>query len=56
MRTEDNFEKILRKIKKLKGPIMIVVKIQKSDTGRSERINISPVEIKEHFMSKCNIS
>ena len=56
VRTEDNFEKILRKIKKLKGPIMIVVKIQKSDTGRSERINISPVEIKEHFMSKCNIS
>ena len=31
VRTEDNFEKILRKIKKLKGPIMIVVKILKSD-------------------------
>ena len=56
VRTEDNFEKILRKIKKLKGPIMIVVKIQKSDTERSERISISPVEIKEHFMSRCNIS
>ena len=56
VRTADNFEKILRKIKKLKGPIMIVVKIQKSDTERSERISISPVEIKEHFMSRCNIS
>ena len=56
VRTADNFEKILRKIKKLKGPIMIVVKIQKSDTERSERISISPVEIKEHFMSSCNIS
>ena len=56
VRTEGNFEKILRKIKKLKGPIMIVVKIQKSDTERSERISISPVEIKEHFMSRCNIS
>ena len=56
VRTEDNFEKILRKIKKLNGPIMIVVKIQKSDTERSERISILPVEIKERFMSRCNIS
>jgi len=52
VRTEDNFEKILRKIKKLKGPIMIVVKIQQSDTERSERIRISAVEIKERFMSR----
>ena len=50
VRTENNFEKILRKIKKLKGPIMIVVKIQQNDTERSGRINISPVEIKERFM------
>jgi thiamine pyrophosphate-dependent acetolactate synthase large subunit-like protein len=54
--TKNNFEKILRKIKKLNGPIMIVVKIQQNDTERSERINISPVGIKEHFMSRCNIS
>ena len=52
VRTENNFEKILRKIKKLKGPIMIVVKIQQSDTERSGRINISPIEIKECFMSR----
>ena len=51
VRTENNLEKILRKIKKLKGPIMIVVKIQQSDTERSGRINISPVGIKECFMS-----
>jgi thiamine pyrophosphate-dependent acetolactate synthase large subunit-like protein len=52
VRTENNFEKILRKIKKLNGPIIIVVKIQQSDTERSGRINISPVEIKERFMSR----
>ena len=51
VRTENNFEKILRKIKKLKGPIMIVVKIQQSNIERSGRINLSPVEIKECFMS-----
>ena len=51
VRTENSFEKILRKIKKLKGPIMIVVKIQQSNIERSGRIDISPVEIKERFMS-----
>ena len=52
VKTKNNFEKVLRKIKKLKGPIMIVVKIQQSDTERSGRINISPVKIKERFMSR----
>ena len=52
VKTKNGFEKILRKIKKLKGPIMIVVKIQQSNTERSGRINISPVEIKERFMSR----
>ena len=50
VRTENNFEKILRKIKKLKGPIMIVVKIQQSNRESSGRVNIHPVEIKERFM------
>ena len=50
--TENSFEKILHKIKKLKGPIMILVKIQQSNTERSGRINISPVRIKERFMSR----
>ena len=52
VRTKNDFEKTLNKIKKLKGPIMIVVKIQQSNTERSKRINISPVEIKERFMSR----
>ena len=52
VRTKSNFEKILRKIKRLKGPIIIVVKIQQSDIEKSGRINISPVEIKERFMSR----
>ena len=52
VKTKNNFEKVLRKIKKLKGPIMIVVKIQQSNDKKSARINISPVEIKERFMSR----
>ena len=50
VRTENNFLKILHKIKKLKGPIMIVVKIQQSKGKKSKRVNILPVEIKERFM------
>ena len=56
VRTKSNFEKILHKIKKLKGPIMIVIKIQRNDAERSGRINIKPVSIKERFMKKCKIS
>ena len=51
-RTENNFERILRKIKKLNGPIMIVVKIQQSNDKKSARIDYQPVEIKERFMSR----
>ena len=50
VRTENNLLKILGKIKKLKGPIMIVVKIQQSKGKKSKRVNILPVEIKERFM------
>ena len=49
-KTKNDFEKILRKIKKLYGPIMIVVKIQKSNNKKSPRINYEPLEIKERFM------
>ena len=49
-RTENNFEKILHKIKKLNGPIMIVVKIQQSNDKKSQRVNYEPVEMKESFM------
>ena len=50
VKTKNGFEKILRKIKKLKGPIMIVVKIQRSNGEKSARINHEPIEIKERFM------
>ena len=50
VRTKNNFLKILHKIKKLKGPIMIVVKIQQSGMEKSKRVEILPVEIKERFM------
>ena len=50
VKTKNNFEKVLRKIKKLKGPIMIVVKIQQSNGKKSARINYEPIEIKERFM------
>jgi len=50
VKTKNNFLKILNKIKKLKGPIMIVVKIQQSGGEKSKRVKILPVEIKERFM------
>ena len=50
VKTKNGFEKILRKIKKLKGPIMIVVKIRKSNDKKSARISYEPIEIKERFM------
>ena len=50
VRTENNLLKILDKIKKLKGPIMILVKIQQSKGEKSKRVNILPVDIKERFM------
>ena len=50
VKTKNGFEKILSKIKKLKGPIMIVVKIQRSNGEKSARINHEPTEIKERFM------
>ena len=50
VKTKNGFEKILRKIKKLKGPIMIVVKIQRSNGEKSAKIDHEPTEIKERFM------
>ena len=50
VKTKNDFEKILHKIKKLNGPIMIVVKIRKSNDKKSARISYEPIEIKERFM------
>ena len=51
VKTKNNFLKILHKIKKLNGPIMIVVKIQQSGGEKSKRVKILPVKIKERFMT-----
>jgi thiamine pyrophosphate-dependent acetolactate synthase large subunit-like protein len=50
VKDQNNFLKIFRKIKKLKGPIMILIKIQQSGGKRSKRIKISAIKIKERFM------
>ena len=46
---ESQFEKILVKIKKLLGPILIVVKIKKSKEING-RVPLKPVDIKKIFM------
>ena len=47
--TKKGLERILIRIKKLKGPILILVKVKKSNHV-SKRVNIEPVEIKNRFM------
>ena len=48
---ESQFERILIKIKKLPGPIMIVVKIKNSEEI-SGRVSLKPSDIKKRFMGK----
>mgnify|MGYP001157115359 CR=1 FL=1 len=48
---ESQFERILTKIKKLPGPIMIVVKIKNSEEI-SGRVSLKPSDIKKRFMDK----
>ena len=48
---ESQFEKILVKIKKLLGPIMIVVKIKNSKEA-SGRVSLKPLDIKKRFTTK----
>ena len=48
--TKKGLERILIQIKKLKGPILVLVKVEKSDYV-SKRVNIEPVEIKNRFMN-----
>ena len=47
--TKGELEKMLEKIKKMKGPILILIKISKSKTT-SKRIDINTVKIKQRFM------
>ena len=50
VRTKKSLENTLEKIRNMKGPIMILVKIQQNKEKKSERIRISPIKIKERFM------
>ena len=47
--TKNELENILRKIKKIKGPILILIKISKSKTT-SKRVDIDAIKIKQRFM------
>ena len=47
--TKNELENTLYKIKKIKGPILILIKISKSKTT-SKRVNINTIKIKQRFM------
>ena len=47
--TKNELENTLRKIKKIKGPILILIKISKSKTT-SRRVDIDAIKIKQRFM------
>ena len=50
VKTKNQLVKILQKIKLIPGPIMIIVKIEKSQVI-SKRINMEPTKIKNRFMN-----
>ena len=50
VKTKNQLVKILKKIKIVPGPIMVIVKIEKSRVI-SKRINIEPIKIKNRFMN-----
>ena len=51
--TKRELEKILDKTKKMKGPILILIKISKTKIT-SKRVEINPVKIKQGFMESSN--
>jgi thiamine pyrophosphate-dependent acetolactate synthase large subunit-like protein len=46
--TEKGFEKLLKNIKTLQGPIMILVKVSKGKT-QSKRVEIPPQKLRDRF-------
>jgi len=50
IRTENELKKALQKIKKMTGPIMLIIKTEKSD-HISKRVKWTPVQIKHRFMN-----
>ena len=53
--TEKGFEKLLKNIKTLQGPIMILVKVSKGKT-QSKRVEIPPKKIRQRFMKSLTRS
>ena len=49
-KTKNQLIKVFQKIKLIQGPIMVIVKIEKSKIV-SKRINIEPIKIKNRFMN-----
>jgi sulfopyruvate decarboxylase subunit beta len=47
--TKKGLERILEKVKKINGPILVLIKVKKSDYI-SKRVDIEPIEIKKRFM------
>ena len=50
IRSKSNLEKLLKNIKKISGPILILIKVDSSDYV-SKRITFSPTQIKNRFMN-----
>tara|TARA_Y100001936_G_scaffold78930_1_gene77392 strand:+ start:5407 stop:5958 length:552 start_codon:yes stop_codon:yes gene_type:complete len=53
VKTKKDLEITLKKIQKVKGPILIHIRLSKG-TKKSSRVNISPEKIKSRFMSAIN--
>ena len=51
--TRTRLESVLKKIKNMPGPIMILIKINKSNE-KGNRIKHTPIEIKNRFMNELN--
>ena len=51
--TKKSLEEIIKKLKKINGPVMIVIRVTQSKE-RSSRVDITPEKIKLRFMSAIN--
>ena len=53
IRTKNELKKALKKIRKIAGPIMLIIKTEKSDHV-SKRVKWAPIQIKHRFMNSLN--
>ena len=51
--TKKSLEEIIKKLKKINGPVMIVIRVSRSKE-KSSRVDITPEKIKLRFMSAIN--